>query len=276
SVPCQSIEAPVFAAMVSQSDHPRSQAILAELQKEVLDFPTAGIGHIKEVVGKGIALAYQGKKYQVGRAAYCGLATELMGTYACINGQPIFVLRQEREELRAGVSSLLATLGQRFSIFLLSGDHPPKTDQWTNYFPAKHLFFRQSPFDKQSKVNDLQAAGEKVLMLGDGLNDAGALATADIGIAVSEDEARFSPACDGILTADRLGELGVLYSVARRARWVLWLAYGIAFLYNIVGLSYAVTGTLSPVVAAILMPLSSITIVVSGVVGATLVFRAIK
>lgn len=269
-------ERPVFFQMVKQSDHPRSRAILAALGDRGTPLVGDGFGHIQEVVGQGISLVHQAKKYQIGRASFCGLSPDLPGTYGCVDGQPIFLLPQGGEALRTGVGSLLTALGKQFRVFLLSGDHPPKTEKWTNYFPAKNLYFRQSPFDKQNLVEALRLEGETVIMLGDGLNDAGALAAANIGIAVSEDEARFSPACDGILAADRLGELGGLYKVAKRAKWVLWLAYGIAFLYNVIGLSYAVTGTLSPVIAAILMPLSSITIVVIGVVGATLVFRTTK
>ncbi|MEL7160158.1 MAG: HAD-IC family P-type ATPase, partial [Bacteroidota bacterium] len=196
------------------------------------------------------------------------------GTYGCVDGQPAILWEHGTEILRPGVGELLTALSRTFVTYLLSGDHPPRTDRWTKYFVHQRLFFRQSPFEKQQRVTDCQEAGAAVLMLGDGLNDTGALAEASVGLAVSEDEARFSPACDGILAADKVGNLGSVLTVARRAKTVLFVAYGLAFLYNLIGLTYAVTGTLSPVVAAILMPLSSLTIVVVGVVGATLVFRS--
>ncbi len=131
-----------------------------------------------------------------------------------------------------------------------------------------------SPFAKQDYVAKLQKEGRHVLMVGDGLNDAGALTIANVGLAVSDDEARFSPACDGILTGDELRLLPQILLASSRLRWVLWLTFGLAFLYNLIGLSYAVSGTLSPIVAAILMPLSSISVVVVATVGALWVYRA--
>jgi Cu+-exporting ATPase len=135
------------------------------------------------------------------------------------------------------------------------------------------VLFRQTPFDKRRHVNELQAKGAHLLMVGDGLNDAGALAAATVGLAVNEDEARFNPACDGIVRADRLVALPTVIRAASRMKWVLALTYLLAFAYNVVGLSYAVTGALSPVIAAILMPLSSVTIVVVASLGAMAVYR---
>ena len=102
-------------------------------------------------------------------------------------------------------------------------------------------------------------------MLGDGLNDAGALQQSDVGIVISENTNNFSPACDGILQADKFSQLPQLIQLAKSGTRIVNRAYLLAFCYNIVGLSYAVTGNLHPVVAAILMPLSSVTIVLFGV-----------
>jgi Cu+-exporting ATPase len=130
-----------------------------------------------------------------------------------------------------------------------------------------------TPFGKQDFITDLQATDKRVLMVGDGLNDAGALRTAHVGMAVSEQDSNFSPACDGILAAAQIDRLPAVLSASRHLRWVLGICYGFAFLYNVIGLSYAVTGTLSPVVAAILMPLSSVTVVVLASVGSWLLYR---
>jgi len=99
------------------------------------------------------------------------------------------------------------------------------------------------------------------------------LKTANVGLAVSDDEARFSPACDGILTGDELYLLPRVLQASGNLKWVLWLTFGIAFCYNIIGLSYAVSGTLSPIIAAILMPLSSITVVIVATLGSWLVYN---
>ena len=122
--------------------------------------------------------------------------------------------------------------------------------------------FLQSPFDKLEYVKQLQEENEVVLMLGDGLNDAGALKSSDIGISVSEDINNFTPASDGILEASSFRLLGDFLRFSQISRKIIILSFIVSFLYNIIGFGFAVQGLLSPVVAAILMPLSSISVVV--------------
>ena len=121
--------------------------------------------------------------------------------------------------------------------------------------------FGQSPDDKLTAVRELQIGGKRVLMIGDGLNDAGALAAADVGFAVTDDTACLVPACDGIVSGSRLAELPALLAYARRARGVIVLCFTISIVYNAIGLGLALAGQLTPLVTAILMPASSLTIV---------------
>ena len=99
-------------------------------------------------------------------------------------------------------------------------------------------------------------------MVGDGLNDAGALAQAEVGIAISENVNVFSPASDGIIDATKFGQLYQIILASRKAMGIIKLSFILSLLYNVVGLYFAVTGQLKPVIAAILMPLSSISVVV--------------
>lgn len=107
-------------------------------------------------------------------------------------------------------------------------------------------------------------------MLGDGLNDAGALRQAEVGIVVAEDVNNFTPACDAVLDAKEFGQLPQYLEFAKKGIHLVYAAWILAALYNVVGLWFAVQGELSPVVAAILMPLSSLTIVGFGLASTTI------
>ncbi|MFK7907547.1 MAG: HAD-IC family P-type ATPase, partial [Chitinophagales bacterium] len=135
------------------------------------------------------------------------------------------------------------------------------------------LLFEQSPQNKLDYIQTLQQKGQKVVMIGDGLNDAGALRQADVGIAISENVNNFSPACDVIVEAKRFGELVDFVDFGKGVVKVVKGAFVLSFLYNFVGIGFAVQGLLSPIVAAILMPLSSITVVVFGVLGSNWMAR---
>ena len=121
--------------------------------------------------------------------------------------------------------------------------------------------FYQTPQQKLEYIKNLQSTNRKVLMLGDGLNDAGALMQSNVGIAVSDNTAQFSPASDAILHADNVHLLNQFLAYAKSGKHIVAASFTLSIFYNIVGLSFAVQASLSPIVAAILMPASSISIV---------------
>ena len=164
--------------------------------------------------------------------------------------------------VRPETDELLRGLGGRYNLALLSGDNEKERERFRSLFGTDAaLHFNQSPLDKLGFIRGLQESGRRVMMVGDGLNDAGALKQSDVGVAVVEQVGAFSPASDVILAASQVPRLSHILTLARRATQIVRLSFGISFLYNAVGIGIAAAGVLSPVICAILMPLSSVSVV---------------
>jgi Cu+-exporting ATPase len=173
-------------------------------------------------------------------------------------GRGVFVLENA---LRSEVNQLVTQLGSRFELALLSGDNERDAAKFRGIFGDQAtLLFNQKPADKLEFIRTLQQRGRKVMMVGDGLNDAGALKQADVGVAVVENIGVFSPASDVILDAAELPRLARVLAFSRQAARVVRAGFAISAVYNLVGVSVAAAGLLSPIVCAILMPLSSVTV----------------
>jgi P-type Cu+ transporter len=162
---------------------------------------------------------------------------------------------------RSGLQRLLNSLSQKASLYMLSGDNAREKDNLRPFFDGDCLRFNQTPADKLEAVQQLRKEGKYVLMVGDGLNDAGALRSSTVGVSIAEDTSSFTPASDIIMSADALSKLDNVLDFAKSSRRIIYISFGISVLYNIVGLAYAVTGTLSPIVCAIIMPVSSVTVI---------------
>ncbi|MEQ8532051.1 MAG: HAD-IC family P-type ATPase, partial [Imperialibacter sp.] len=235
----------------------------------------------KEIENKGIEAAVNGKAYRIGSPSFCFeearvSITEGNMVYLAIDG----ITRGHfsiRTKTRGGLKQVIQKLAASFKTTLLSGDRSTEQTLMKEVFPEETpMYFNQTPEMKLEYVATCQASAEKVMMLGDGLNDAGALQQADVGMAISEDVASFSPASDAILDAKSFERLPTFLLFARRARQIIFICFGVSFAYNIVGLSFAMTGMLTPLLAAILMPVSSISIVALSTVLVRLVAGRLK
>ncbi len=151
---------------------------------------------------------------------------------------------------------------------LVSGDNSHERSALSKLFADENMHFGQLPSDKLAYVRTKQKLGKTVMMIGDGLNDAGALKQSDIGIAVNDDVTSFSPACDAVMDAGVFSMLPSFMGFSRATMNVIKVSFVISFLYNAVGLYLAAQGYFSPMIAAILMPFNSISIVLF-VVGMT-------
>ncbi|MGB3180192.1 MAG: heavy metal translocating P-type ATPase metal-binding domain-containing protein [Cyclobacteriaceae bacterium] len=244
-------------ALCRNSTHPLSQQIYACLKSTVADLPT--VKQYFEIPGKGITGKVEGTNYTIGSAAFTG-NTPLEGTavFVTINRKPSGYF-SFASHFRSGLFASLLKLKQKFELHLLSGDNERDGKKLSAYFTALH--FHQKPAGKHKYVSALQEKGATVMMLGDGLNDAGALRESHVGVSVSDDVYQFSPACDAILDAEKLKNLPGLLGLARYSRKVVYAAFGLSFAYNAIGIGFALAGLLTPLVSAILMPLSSLTVV---------------
>jgi Cu+-exporting ATPase len=156
----------------------------------------------------------------------------------------------------------ITSLDADYQLYLLSGDQDHEKNDLLKFFrSADRMRFNQSPQDKLDFIQSLQEKGNKVMMIGDGLNDSGALKQSDLGVAITDNVNNFSPGSDAIMDGKSFKKLPAFLRFSKDAVNIIHYSFIISLTYNLVGLSYAVTGKLSPLIAAILMPLSTVTII---------------
>lgn len=274
------------AALAANSTHPLSRSIAASVKKE----KTIAVGNYLELEGKGIEGSVDGKSIRLGSKGYIlELVKHIPAdeneirqdagnsrVYLAINGEFMgyfAVLGNYRE----GIEVLLKRLKDYFKIFILSGDSAKDE----KYLLSKTgmdtgVYFNQSPFDKLQFIQKLQNQKEVVMMIGDGLNDAGALRQSDVGVSVSENIINFSPASDAILSGESLKHLVRYFEFIRKTIVAVKLSFAVSIVYNIFGLYFACSGLMTPLFAAVLMPISSITVIVLTVVLTSIFAKTMK
>ena len=253
----------IIKAMVTRSTHPLSNRINLFLEK----INPVKLDTVEEVKGQGIIGHYKGQEFRLGSQRFTGLLDHSIpqeGNQVSISVEGVNLgFFHIQSGLRKGASEVVKELSGGFELHMLSGDHSHERESLTQKLGTSLRFnFEQSPKDKLNYLKDLNAEGKNTLMVGDGLNDAGALQESQVGIAVTDRVSHFSPASDAILDADAFDKIPGFLSFARQSRQIIKASFALSFLYNIVGISLAVQGLLSPVLCAVLMPLSSISVVV--------------
>ena len=252
--------------LLKQSNHPLGNALYEYLSFEKLDSKNLQINNFKEIIGQGLEAKISGDFVRIGKLSFVGLDTAGQNTETCVAfdilGQckGVFYFKNK---YRKGIFKMFTKLSKRYELTILSGDNASEKGFLKKRLPSKTLFkFNQKPQEKLEFIAQGQKNNQSILMIGDGLNDAGALAQSDVGIAVSENTNIFTPSCDAIIDATMLCKLPQFLRVSHYTLRVIKYSFALSFLYNIVGIYFAVTGALSPIIAAILMPVSSISVVV--------------
>lgn len=249
-----------IASLLNQSMHTLVSPILHFLKENDLQ----KVDHFKEEKGQGIEAWVNEKHIKLGSASFVNaLNEEDTGTtvYVKIEKEILgkFIVQNEYRE---GMWEMIDVLHVDYPVALLSGDNDREMDNVKKNFPANaEIRFYQKPEDKCTYIHTQQQSGAQVMMIGDGLNDAGALKASTVGIAITDGNNVFTPSSDVIMDSSNLKYLNQFIGYAKDSRKIILLTFAISVVYNIVGLYFAVQGTLNPLIAAILMPCSSLTII---------------
>lgn len=265
--PLSEVEERWLFSMTRHSTHPYAVRVGASMSRE--HYPEV-VRSFLETAGCGMEGTVAGHELWMGSSAWFATRSIVVPPLPACAGGFVHVAIDGRyrgsyalqNALRPSSAALLQKLGEDYEMALLSGDNERERERFAGLFgPRAQVRFNQSPLDKLEFVRSRQGAGRRVLMVGDGLNDAGALKQSDAGAAVVENVGAFSPACDLILSSHRLPELQTVLAYAKSSLRMVRASFMVSTIYNVVGIAIAARGELSPIVCAILMPLSSVSVI---------------
>lgn len=267
-----------ICSLTSHSNHPLSRQIYALFQNETI----LPVENYEEIAGKGISGNIGNILIKVGSKSFVdeqGILSErtdnYLNTRVYVSINEIVVGYFKFFALyRENLDATLSFLNKDHQLYLLSGDNAGEKQALKSYFKTENMVFDSKPEQKLAFISELQNNHKKVIMVGDGLNDAGALRQSEVGISVTDDISNFSPACDIIIESSKLSDLPKFIQYSKSVVGIIQFSFLISLTYNLIGLSFAAFGNLSPIVAAILMPASSSTMVLFASLAST--FKAKK
>ncbi|HEY8399050.1 MAG TPA: heavy metal translocating P-type ATPase metal-binding domain-containing protein [Flavihumibacter sp.] len=257
--PLSDAEEQAIASLAAGSRHPLSRALAKHLGRTRVP-----VEQYRERVGKGVEGYVNGVMYAIGSKSFVsGMKNTDQGThvYVAVDGKLKGYFRFQNF-FRDEVDNLLRRIKSNYELAVISGDNEAERQRLESLAgKGTTLLFHQQPQDKRRYIEEQKARGKKVMMVGDGLNDAIALQESNMGIAIAEQSNTFTPASDGILDANSLTRLDRFLRLARGNKQVVMASFAMSIIYNMIGLFFAVQGELSPLICAILMPSSSLSII---------------
>jgi Cu+-exporting ATPase len=255
--------------VAAQSNHPLSRA-LSDWEGWNTPLYDTAITSFQEFPGKGISATCNGMDIRFGRPDFVGdacptiLESTADGSAVHINVNGSYKGRfMITPSYREGVFDMMHQLAAKgMKLHVVSGDNTREEAFLKSKLgDSIQLQFKTSPEGKLEYIKSLQERGHKVMMIGDGLNDAGALQQSDAGIAITDNANCFTPACDAILDGQELHRMDELLQRTRAGKKVVAAGFILSILYNLVGMYFATQALLSPMIAAILMPASTMSII---------------
>lgn len=263
------------ATLADYSNHPLSKALARHIgRKQGFE-----VEQFKEIPGQGVEGRFNKEIVMLGAYAYVtGNRSPVSGTSVFVRlGDEVYGHFSFSNHYREAIPELIRELKKEYKLSVLSGDNTSEQENLKKLMGSNAtLLFHQKPEDKLNYIRFLQEKGEKVMMIGDGLNDAGALKQSDIGIAVAEQTNNFTPSSDAIIEAKKLSALTRFIRLCRANRNIVMASFVMSIVYNVIGLYFAVQGTMSPLIAAILMPSSSLSILLLTFGSSSLIAKRLK
>jgi P-type Cu2+ transporter len=248
------------ARLARASSHPLARAV-AQAR------PTAMALAAREEHGQGVAAEVDGVEARLGSPRFCGLEQEAAALGALDADVSLVAFRhgataalfQVRQQLRSDAVETIAALKARgYGIEILSGDRVEAVETIARALDVSDWSGALKPADNVARLDELRAAGRKVLMVGDGLNDAPALASAYVSISPIEATQITQAAADAVFLSERLAPVVTTLDLARKARALMRENLALSVLYNVFAVPLAMAGWLTPLIAAAAMSGSSI------------------
>ncbi len=244
--------------IIRGSNHPLSRRLYSFLPQGVI----VKVEGFQEISGAGLEGVVDGMSYKIGSAKFLDVRETVESVQTLVYIQIAGVNKGRfvfENQYRAGLEDLFSNLVKRgYQLHVLSGDNEGEASFLKAILPTSTtLVFNQKPEEKLEYIKTLQQNGSNVMMVGDGLNDAGALAQSNVGVSIAENVNVFTPASDAILDASQFGKIDYYLTYSKNAIKTIKMSYVLALTYNVIGLSFAVSNHLSPLIAAILMPIST-------------------
>lgn len=252
-------ELQLAASLASHSRHPLAQALAAAWNGEILT-----LSEVQEIPGMGVEAMHEGAVIRLGRRSWCGDAAApgdtLQELWLNVQGQPLRFtftdpVRQDATEVVAGLKA------QGYAIHLLSGDRVEVAQAVAAELGIPHVQAGLLPADKCQVIETLRAQGRTVLMVGDGLNDAPALAAADVSMSPATGIDMAQNAADLVFRGDLLRPVAESLAIAKYSTRLVKQNFALAVGYNLLAIPLAVLGYVTPLLAAIAMSSSSLLVI---------------